>query len=283
MAYKKTFIILFSAALIFLARGIINRRNILASQPNPSQLKAAKSSSDKKGYVAIIIDDFGYDGEGTEEMLNIKVPFTAAVMPFSEKSAENIARLDEAKIEYIIHMPMQSLTGRPEWVGKGIYTNMSNDQISERINEAFEIEPNAVGMNNHMGSAIMENERCIRCVLDELKRREMPFIDSMTSQKSKATAESEKDGCMLMKRNVFLDSTNDINHVKKMLKKAEKAAIEKGACIAIGHVGPEGGKITAKAINDMYAQMEENGVQFITVSQMKEYENENGNADKQVR
>jgi polysaccharide deacetylase 2 family uncharacterized protein YibQ len=135
-----------------------------------------------------------------------------------------------------------------------------------------------------MGSAVMENEKCMTYVLDNLKERNIPFIDSMTSQKSTAEKVSSKDGCFIMKRNVFLDSTNDINHVKKMLKKAAKVATEKGTCIAIGHVGPEGGKITAEAIKEMYPEITKSGIEFVTVSQMKEIQ-ENGctDVDKQIR
>ena len=43
-----------------------------------------------KAYLAIIIDDFGYGGEGTDEMLALDADITAAVMPFSEKSAQEV-------------------------------------------------------------------------------------------------------------------------------------------------------------------------------------------------
>ncbi|MCI1930289.1 MAG: divergent polysaccharide deacetylase family protein [Clostridia bacterium] len=274
MTKKRVFIIMFAFAVLFLARGVFNKRNILAMSDDGKT----------KGYLAIIIDDFGYDGDGTKEMLNLNVPYTAAVMPFSEKSAPDIAEMEQKNIEYIIHMPMQSLTGRPEWVGKGIYTKMSKDEVLDRINEAFKIEPNAVGMNNHMGSAVMENKQCLTYVLDYLKEHNLPFIDSMTSQKSKAEKVCSEDGCFLMKRNVFLDSTNDINYIKKQLKRAAKIAAEKGTCIAIGHVGPEGGKITAEAIKELYPEITKSGIEFVTISQMKEIkENECADTNKQIR
>ena len=69
--------------------------------------------------LAVIIDDFGYNGAGTAEMLALDIPFTAAVLPFSSHTAENAAQAAEAGKEVIIHMPMESLTGKPEWVGDG--------------------------------------------------------------------------------------------------------------------------------------------------------------------
>jgi polysaccharide deacetylase 2 family uncharacterized protein YibQ len=135
-----------------------------------------------------------------------------------------------------------------------------------------------------MGSAVMENKQCLTYVLDYLKEHNLPFIDSMTSQKSKAEKVCSEDGCFLMKRNVFLDSTNDINYIKKQLKRAAKIAAEKGTCIAIGHVGPEGGKITAEAIKELYPEITKSGIEFVTISQMKEIkENECADTNKQIR
>ena len=46
--------------------------------------------------LAVIIDDFGYNGAGTAEMLALDIPFTAAVLPFSSHTAENAAQAAEA-------------------------------------------------------------------------------------------------------------------------------------------------------------------------------------------
>jgi len=37
-------------------------------------------NSNTGGYIALIIDDFGDDAEGTEEMLRLGIPITAAVI-----------------------------------------------------------------------------------------------------------------------------------------------------------------------------------------------------------
>ena len=51
--------------------------------------------------LAVIIDDFGYNGAGTAEMLALDIPFTAAVLPFSSHTAENAAQAAEAGKEVI--------------------------------------------------------------------------------------------------------------------------------------------------------------------------------------
>ena len=38
------------------------------------------TSGEKRGELAILIDDFGYCGEGTAEMLDLPIPFTAPLL-----------------------------------------------------------------------------------------------------------------------------------------------------------------------------------------------------------
>ncbi len=232
---------------------------------------AVSADTSKTAYVAIVIDDFGYDGEGTDSMIALNIPFTAAVMPFSDKSYENVSKLQSAGKEMILHMPMESLTGKREWVGeKGIFKSMSDEEIKQRVQEALAVVTPAKGINNHMGSAIMEDERCFSAVMDVAAQKGLLFIDSMTTANTVAEAVCQKKGVPLLKRDVFLDSTEDINVVKKQLLTTAEIAKEKGYALAIGHVGPEGGNITAEAIKQMAPQLEQQGIVFVTVSQLAE-------------
>jgi len=233
---------------------------------------------EKKAYLAVIIDDFGYGGEGTDQMLALDIDFTAAVMPFSERSAEDVEKIKNAGKDYIVHMPMESLTGKKSWVGdKGVFLNMTDEEIKCTVNEALEIVDGASGLNNHMGSAIMENERCLGAVFDVLAERDMLFVDSMTTAKSLGEKLGREKGVDVLKRDVFLDSTDDINKVKENLRHAADVALKKGYAVAIGHVGPEGGKITAQALADLKCELEEKGIEFVTVSRLRDLYEGGGN------
>ncbi len=237
------------------------------------QPKAATTFVDisAKSYVAIIIDDFGYNGEGTDDMIALDIPFTAAVMPFSSNSAENVSKLQSAGKEMIVHMPMESLTGKKEWVGdKGVFTSMSDEEIAKCVEEAFSIVEGATGINNHMGSAIMENERCFTAVMNVVAQKGLVFVDSMTTANSVGDAVCHKKGVTILKRDVFLDSTDDINVVKKQIMQTAEIAKQKGYAIGIGHVGPEGGNITVQAIKELAPVLEKQGIVFVTVSQLNE-------------
>lgn len=204
-------------------------------------------------------------------MIALDIPFTAAVMPFSSNSAENVSKLQSAGKEMIVHMPMESLTGKKEWVGdKGVFTSMSDEEIAKCVEEAFSIVEGATGINNHMGSAIMENERCFTAVMNVVAQKGLVFVDSMTTANSVGDAVCHKKGVTILKRDVFLDSTDDINVVKKQIMQTAEIAKQKGYAIGIGHVGPEGGNITVQAIKELAPVLEKQGIVFVTVSQLNE-------------
>lgn len=231
--------------------------------------EAVTASGERRGEIAILIDDFGYCGEGTEEMLALPIPFTAAVMPFSSCTAADAELVRQAGKEIFIHLPMESLTGKREWVGeKGIFRDMTDEEIHERTREAFAILPDAVGVNNHMGSAIMEDERSLSAVMDIVKEENALFVDSLTTAKSVGRSVAAQKGVTFLGRDVFLDSTDDVEVVKANLRKAAEVALEKGYALAIGHVGPEGGKITAQAIKELIPELEQAGITFVTVSEL---------------
>ncbi len=234
---------------------------------------AATTEAKREGncFMAIIIDDFGYDGEGTEDILAVDIPLTAAVMPFSECTAEDAKKAAEAGKEVIIHMPMESKTGQKSWVGKrGIFADMGEEETRQVVKDAFDAVDTAVGFNNHMGSAIMEDEKKLDIVMAEAAERNMIFVDSLTTGDSKGRIEAEKFGVDYLERTVFIDSPGDVEAVMGQLKKAAEKAKKNGYAIAIGHVGPAGGKTTAEALKRFAAEAEEMGVTLTTVSGLNE-------------
>lgn len=219
--------------------------------------------------LAVIIDDFGYNGAGTAETLALDIPFTAAVLPFSSHTAENAAQAKAAGKEVIIHMPMESLTGKPEWVGDGaVCRGMSAAEVRQCMEAAYSAVPQAAGVNNHMGSAVMEDANTLGCVLDVVREKGGVFVDSVTTAESKCGTLAGEKGVKLLERDVFLDSTTEKSVVEERLREAAEIAKAKGSAVAIGHVGPEGGVLTARVLAEMAPELEKEGIRFVTVSEL---------------
>lgn len=56
--------------------------------------------------------------------------------------------------------------------------------------------------------------------------------------------------------------------IEKQLDKLMDVALKNGYAIGIGHVGVEGGKITADAIKNKMPEMKKRGIEFVFLSQI---------------
>ena len=97
--------------------------------------------------VAIVIDDFGNNMKGTDKMLSLPIPLTVAVMPFLPSTKQDAIAAHKKGHEVIIHMPMEPIRGKKEWLGpKAITTDLSDEEINNRLEQAIQEIPHAIGM-----------------------------------------------------------------------------------------------------------------------------------------
>ncbi|WDV47363.1 divergent polysaccharide deacetylase family protein [Clostridiaceae bacterium M8S5] len=248
--------------LFFLTIGVILH--------NQFTVQTMTTMSMQKAYVAIIIDDFGNDRRGVREMMELDIPITVAVMPFLPYSVEDATNAYKKGLDVILHMPMEANYGRPEWLGKkAITTKLNRAQITSLINDALKDIKYAVAINNHMGSKITQNKTIMNTIFNLLKRKNLFFIDSKTSQKSVGSMLSKETGVVCLQRDIFLDEKKTYTHIQRQMNKLAKIAHEKGYAIAIGHVGPEGGKVTADVIKKMAGELQKQGIEFVGIVKMK--------------
>ncbi|MDR2751878.1 MAG: divergent polysaccharide deacetylase family protein [Clostridiales bacterium] len=234
-----------------------------SEQPKPVESKAS--------LLAIVIDDFGNESKGTAEMLALPIKLTAAVMPGMPSSAKDAEAFHAAGKAIILHMPMQSDTGKASWLGNlPITTDLSPETISERVLFGLNELKYAEGMNNHMGSTITKNVTIMTQLLGILKERDLIMLDSKTTPDSVVEKTAKKLGAKCISRDVFLDGTQDVGTIINNLRKAANIAKKTGSAIAIGHVGPEGGVATATAIASLIPELSAEGVQFVTLKELYE-------------
>ncbi|MCC5910139.1 MAG: divergent polysaccharide deacetylase family protein [Clostridiaceae bacterium] len=261
--------ILLSVLILLVVVGVLILGVMYFSRDTAMYHPLPTNNTGVKGRVAIIIDDFGNSGDGTKEMLAIPRPLTCAVIPFLPYTKEDATLAHEGGHEVIIHVPMEPHVGNPKWLGeKGITTMLSTEEIKNIIREAIEEVPYAVGINNHMGSKVTEDKRIISAIIEILKEKNMYIVDSKTSTNSIVRQTAEEYKIPILERNVFLDNEKNVESIKKQIKILGELAIKHGTAIAIGHVGPEGGKVTAEAIKEMIPILEEMGVEIVPASKL---------------
>lgn len=219
--------------------------------------------------LAIIIDDFGQNRDGVREMLSINRHMTVAIMPFLQFSKADAEAAYQNGHEVIVHLPMESNNGKLSWVGpRPILSVMSDNEVYQIVIDSFDDVPHAVGANIHMGAKVGNDERIISSVLDVIKSKRLYFVDSRSSSRPIAKKIADEKGVLCYDRDIFLDGTKSKDTIKKQLKKAADISLQRGKAVAIGHVGTEGGKITAQAIREMLPYFDEKKIELVYVSEL---------------
>ncbi len=188
--------------------------------------------------MAIIIDDFGYTrNDRIHKFLDIDLDLTISILPGHRFSTWTSNRAEEIGKEVIIHMPMESdkyhlNNGEKDFL---ISSELSDQEVFERIQSAYQLIPAAKGMNNHMGSIATGDPKVVLAVIKALKKLNLYYIDSLTSPLS-----IMYENCIIYdvpaaKRRYFIDNKKDKQHIIRQLRKAISYANRRGRVIVIGH------------------------------------------------
>lgn len=248
---------------------------MISSSMSPNQIICQKNKTLAKEnsaptYLAIVIDDFGEDRNGVQEMLDINLPLTCAVMPNLTFSIQDANMAHEKGHEVILHMPMESTTKLPRsWYGPTlIYNYDSPEEAIKKVKDGFEKVPFAKGMNFHMGAALPINQKIVDAIVKYTKENDLFFLDSKTDINSIVKNVCKNNQTCLLERDYFLEEhgRKSTAHAIGELNKAITTSKEKGYAIVIGHVGPEGGHTTASAIKSMIPTFEKENVKVVPLS-----------------
>ncbi len=144
---------------------------------------------------------------------------------------------------------------------------MSNDEVKTGLEEMLEKFPHIKGVNNHTGSKFTENREKMDAVMEVLKRRGLFFLDSKTTNKSKASDAAKNFDVAYAGRNIFLDNKNELDYILKQLALVEKIAAKNGYAIAIGHPKSE----TYNALRKWLPDLEDRGFRLVHLSALVDF------------
>jgi uncharacterized protein len=201
----------------------------------------AEAPSTTKKELAIVIDDLGNNMKGTDEILNLPIKLTVAIMPFLSSTKEDAELAYKNGHEVIVHLPMEPKKGKQSWLGpQGITTDLDDKEIRRRVEAAIQDVPHAVGMNHHMGSKATEDERVMRIVLEVCKEKGLFYLDSKTTGKSVVSKLATEMNVPFLENSLFFDDVYSTDHIKKQATLLNEKLTEIEQIIAIGHVGISG-------------------------------------------
>ena len=248
-------------------------------QPNQPVTKSAPKSSDRaepyiltvrkrmegkgiKPTLIIVIDDVGYNLDQLKPFLEMPFPISIAVLPQVDHSEEAASLAASAGKEVLLHQPMQALGGNNPGPG-AILLGMDPKEVANLLAKNLDSLPQAVGVNNHMGSAVTRDESLMAAVLDLVKSRGIYYLDSLTAPGTATAALCRKFSIPYWERDVFLDNTGDKQSILHALDEGKKIASGRGASVLIGHVWSAE---LAQTLMDIYPQLVEEGYSLSTIS-----------------
>lgn len=217
--------------------------------------------------MAIVIDDIGYDLSPLNEILLMDIPITIAILPYCQHSKEAAERAMRKGKEILLHLPMEP-HGYPEkdpGVGT-LFLGMKNEEILNQLEKDIDAVPYISGVNNHMGSRFMENEEKVEIVFNCLKRKNLFFLDSLTTKKSKGRQIAKKIGERYVSRDVFIDNDHDFGETYERLIQIIEAKDRWRSIIVTGHPYMS----TIQAIREALPLFEDKGITIVPLSDLVE-------------
>ena len=207
---------------------------------------------DTLGVIVLVIDDFGYRNDNISDgFLNLSIPITCAIIPghtASKKFAEKAVSYGK---EVIIHMPMESENYSPGEDEYKLLTSMTSELLENKLIQAFESLPEAIGMNNHQGSKATSDSKTMTVLASVLKDRGKYFIDSRTSSLTIGEKTMISFGVPTARRNIFLDNNNDLDKIVEQMNKLANSAKKNGVAVGLGHARKNTLYVIEKVVPDL--------------------------------
>ena len=190
-----------------------------------------------KPNIIIILDDLGYR---PTDLAAFSLPKEVAfsILPQTPLSKSIAQRAENEGRPVMLHMPMQA-TNHKAMGPLGLSTDMFPAAITHTLRKAIKSVPNAIGVNNHMGSAFTGQEDGMKALMQEIKRQGLFFVDSRTTVLTKAQAVAERVGVPNASRQIFLDNERNSEFFERQFKRMKDIAKAKGHVVVIGHPHPE--------------------------------------------
>ena len=216
--------------------------------------------------VALIMDDMGYSLDAIYDILSLQEPITVAIIPFSPLSEQTAQIAHKSGLEILLHLPMESINDieANNSIQGMITTDMSRQEIITIVERNLDQVPNIIGVNNHMGSKVTPSEPLMDIILQQLKQRDLFFVDSRTTGKSVAYDVALRLDIPTVQRHIFLDGEPDEDYIKEKLIELFSLAQRRGEAVGICHPLPE----TLKVLKAYFRLAEEYGVKPVFISEL---------------
>jgi hypothetical protein len=216
--------------------------------------------------ISIIIDDIGYRHRDDLRAMALPGPIAYAIMPHSPHGLK-MSRLasNNGKV-VLLHLPMQAIAAeKNKFLGPGaLRLDMARQQFINTLEINLRSLPDAIGVNNHMGSLLSRHPGHMQWLMQSLSNNNKFYLDSLTSGQSVARMAARAEQVPYLERDVFLDNQRNEEYIQSQFNELIRLAKLNGKAIAIGHPHPE----TIQVLSRNLVQLEKLGVRLIGLVEM---------------
>jgi polysaccharide deacetylase 2 family uncharacterized protein YibQ len=236
---------------------------LFASQKE--KIKAELRPRMARNKVAIIVDDMGYSLKAINDICSLNKALTISILPYTPLAKE-IARIaHQDNLEVMLHLPLESINSqRGNRIEGIILSQMSEEDILKTVKANLDQIPYVTGVNNHMGSKITASKKLMSVVLGPLKERNLFFIDSRTTSRSKAYDVAQTLGIPSAYRHVFLDGENREDYIKRKMIELFRLAQRRGEAVGICHPTEK----TLRVLEENFHLVEKYNIELVFASQL---------------
>jgi polysaccharide deacetylase 2 family uncharacterized protein YibQ len=202
--------------------------------------------------IAIIIDDLGYDRNLAMSFIQLDMPISLSVLPIAPYTKHIVKAAKRAERDLILHLPMEPNDYPKNDPGPGaLLVEMNEKEVRDLLEDDINRVPGLKGVNNHMGSLFSEKRDKMLVVLSELKKRDLFYIDSETTQRSVGYDLAKALGVPTARRSVFLDNDLSLEAIRFQMERLLGISRYKGNAIGIGHPHEETLKILHEYLHQL--------------------------------
>lgn len=206
------------------------------------------------GYIAIVVDDMGYSYL-ENEIFKLSPKISISIIPDAPFATERNSQAQQQGRNILIHLPMQPMNYHS--IEKhNLHTGMNAKDVQTIMDFATSKVPNAIGLNNHMGSRATADEQLMNLLMQQLQQRNLNFLDSMTTAKSVARAKANAHGVKNLRRDIFLDDANDFPSLHQQWQKAINHARKHGVTVMIMHPRPHSLQVLKQGLANLPSDIE---------------------------
>ena len=219
--------------------------------------------------IAIIIDDLGQQRDYSLAVTRLPGPVACSVLPHTPWAAQVSAAAATSGKEVLLHLPLQAMeTSRLAGIGE-ISLDNSREELQQILAADLASVPNAVGINNHMGSLITRHPGHMDWLMAEIATyQHLFFVDSYTTAQSIAADMAAEHGIPVTRRNIFLDNEPGEENLKHEYRRLLNIARKQGFAVAIGHPYPE----TTAFLQQVLPMLPDQGIRLVSVAELIAYQ-----------